>query len=106
MSESELRATCERVAGGDAAGWPFDPALLAAYFLRLIAENAELRAALKPFADYAGIVWDGAHPLNPIGDACPPPPDKLDPAHPDFNAKPLPTIGDCRRAAALLAGTA
>lgn len=59
-----------------------------------------LEAALKPFAEYAAIVWDGAHATNPIGDACPP----KNLTGPDQwrNAKPLPTLGDCRRALALL----
>lgn len=63
---------------------------------------ADLKAALKPFADYAGIVWEGARPTNPIGDACPPPPEERRGQNWRC-ARPLPTLGDCRRAAELLA---
>jgi hypothetical protein len=69
----------------------------------LVARIAELQAGLEPFAEYARIVDPAAHPDNPIDDACPPPPDQRDPAHPHYNAKPVPTVGDCRRAAELLA---
>lgn len=56
----------------------------------------ELIAALEPFANYASIVDDSAHPTNPIGDTCPPVGGYENDHCP--NAKPLPTIGDCRRA--------
>ena len=65
-------------------------------------ENGKLREALKPFADYAGIVSESADPTNPIGDACPPPPEEMRGQN-WHNARPLPTLGDCRRAAELLA---
>lgn len=74
-------------------------------YAKLLAERDALRAGLAPFAEYAGIVWGGAHEHNPIGDACPPAV-LLTTEDQWKSAKPLPTIGDCRRAAALLAGKA
>lgn len=68
---------------------------------RLRAANAELLAGLQPFAEYAGIVSEFANGLNPIGDACPPA--GLTEPGQWRNAKPLPTLGDCRKAADLLA---
>ncbi len=69
---------------------------------KLRAELAALKAACEPFAEYAASVDESAHDLNPIDDACPPVGGYADPHRPQ-NAKPVPTIGDCHRLAALLA---
>jgi len=60
------------------------------------ARVAELAEGLRPFAEYAGLVAADADSRNPVGDACPPP------GRRDLTARPLPTLGDCRRAAELL----
>lgn len=61
-------------------------------------EIERLHAALKPFADYAGRVDPQADSRNPIDDCCPPVGHYMS----DKNARPVPTLGDCRRAREVL----
>lgn len=108
MSEEELKAIedrARRIDGQpdlDCPGDNSDMCLLLLDNFALVAEVRRLREAIEPFAEYARRVDPAADGRNPIDDACPPV-GGYESQHLQRNAKPVPTLGDCRRAAEALA---
>jgi hypothetical protein len=68
---------------------------------KLTREVADLRAALQPFADLAG--WPDVEGTTSFDLPAPPDDYRLTWQHERKDGAPGPTIGDCRKAAALLA---
>lgn len=92
-----MRRNCDRYIECLEAGGPWKSyAELEAELQVAKAERDRLREALRPFAEYASRVDLSADGRNPIGDACPPVGGYVNSR--ETNARPVPTIGNCRRA--------